>query len=89
MQVLCKTVLHFCTVNNDYRGDYMQKVSGWTVFTKEEMNNDNVKTVITEMIQNNRDQMTHWNIGCGMYKLLECQNNALLKVLESISQTEI
>ena len=53
------------------------------------MNNDNVKTVITEMIQNNREQMTHWNIGCGMYKLLECQNNALRKVLESISQTEI
>ena len=67
----------------------MQKVSGQTVFTKEEMNNDNVKTVITEMIQNNREQMTHWNIGCGMYKLLECQNNALRKVLESISQTEI
>lgn len=36
----------------------MQKVSGWTIFTKEEMNNDNVKTVITEMIQNNREQMT-------------------------------
>ena len=63
----------------------MQKVSGWTVFTKEEMNNDNVKTVITEMIQNNREQMAHWNIGCGMYKLLECQNNALLKALEYIS----
>ena len=67
----------------------MQKVSGWSVFTKEEMNNDNVKTVITEMIQNNMEQMTHWNIGCGMYKLFECQNNALLKALESISQTEI
>ena len=67
----------------------MQKVSGWTVFTKEEMNNDNVKTVITEMIQNNMEQMKHWNIGCGMYKLFECQNNALLKALESISKTEI
>ena len=67
----------------------MQKVSGWTIFTKEEMNNDNVKTVITEMIQNNMEQMKHWNIGCGMYKLFECQNNALLKALESISQTEI
>ena len=67
----------------------MQKVSGWTVFTKEEMNNDNVKTVITEMIQNNMEQMTNWKNDCGMYKLLDCQNNALLKVLESISQTEI
>ena len=67
----------------------MQKVSGWSVFTKEEMNNDNVKTVITEMIQNNMEQTTHWNIGCGMYKLFECQNNALLKALESIGQTEI
>ena len=67
----------------------MQKVSGWTVFTKEEMNNDNVKTVITEMIQNNREQMTNWKNDCGMYKLFECQNNALLKALESIGQTEI
>ena len=63
----------------------MQKVSGWTVFTKEEMNNDNVKTIITGMIQNNREQMTHWKNDCGMYKLLECQNNALLKALEYIS----
>ena len=67
----------------------MQKVSGWSVFTKEEMNNDNVKIVIDEMIQNNREQMTHWKNDCGMYKLFECQNNALLKALESISQTEI
>ena len=63
----------------------MQKVSGWSVFTKEEMNNDNAKIVIDEMIQNNREQMTHWNIGCGMYNLLECRNNALLKALEYIS----
>ena len=67
----------------------MQKVSGWSVFTKEEMNNDNAKIVIDEMIQNNREQMTHWKNDCGMYKLFECQNNALLKALESISQTEI
>ena len=57
--------------------------------TKEEMNNDNAKIVINEMIQNNREQMTHWKNDCGMYKLLECQNNALLKALESIGQTEI
>lgn len=63
----------------------MQKVSGWSVFTKEEMNNDNVKIVINEMIQNNREQMTHWKNDCGMYILLECQNNALLKALEYIS----
>ena len=67
----------------------MQKVSGWTVFTKEEMNNDNAKIVIDEMIQNNREKMTHWKNDCGMYKLFECQNNALLKALESIGQTEI
>ena len=67
----------------------MQKVSGWSVFTKEEMNNDNTKIVIDEMIQNNREQMTHWKNDCGMSKLLECQNNALLNALESISQTEI
>ena len=67
----------------------MQKISGWSVFTKEEMNNDNAKIVIDEMIQNNREQMTHWKNDCGMYKLLECQNNALLNALESISQTEI
>ena len=51
--------------------------------------NDNAKIVIDEMIQNNREQMTHWKNDCGMYKLLECQNNALLKALESIGQTEI
>ena len=67
----------------------MQKVSGWSVFTKEEMNNDNAKIVIDEMIQNNREQMTHWKNDCGIYKLFECQNNALLKALESIGQTEI
>ena len=44
----------------------MQKVSGWSVFTKEEMNNDNAKIVIDEMIQNNREQMTHWKNDCGM-----------------------
>ena len=50
-------------------------------------NNKNVQTkiVIDEMIQNNREQMTHWKNDCGMYKLLECQNNALLNALESIS----
>ena len=67
-----------------YRGDYMQKLSGWSVFTKEEMNNDNTKIVIDEMIQNNREQMTHCKNDCGMYKLLECQNNALIKALEYI-----
>ena len=49
------------------------------------MNNNNAKIVIDEMIQNNREQMTHWKNDCGMYKLLECQNNALLNALESIS----
>ena len=63
----------------------MQRVSGWSVFTKEEMNNNNAKIVIDEMIQNNREPMTHWKTDCGMYKLLERQNNALLKALEYIS----
>lgn len=51
------------------------------------MNNDNAKTVISEMIQRNVDDLENWKPESGMAKLLECQNNALYKALTALSHT--
>ena len=51
------------------------------------MNNDTAKTVISEMIQRNVDDLAHWKPESGMSKLLECQNNALYRALTALSQT--
>nr|DAP47661.1 MAG TPA: hypothetical protein [Caudoviricetes sp.] len=65
----------------------MERINGYQVFIKEEMNNDNAKTVISEMIQRNVDDLENWKPESGMAKLLECQNNALYKALTALSHT--
>ena len=65
----------------------MTKVSGWNVYTKEELKNiENTKMVITEMIQNNQHELISWKKESGMHQLLECQNNALYNALTALSQ---
>ena len=39
----------------------MKKMSGWNIYSKEELKNlDNTVMVITEMIQNNHQELTRW-----------------------------
>ena len=47
----------------------MERINGYQVFIKEEMNNDNAKTVISEMIQRNVDDLENWKPESGMAKL--------------------
>ena len=57
----------------------MKKMSGWNIYSKEELKNlDNTVMVITEMIQNNHQELS------GMYELIECQTNALYNALSAL-----
>ena len=40
--------------------------------------------VITEMIQNNHQELTRWKKDSGMYELIECQTNALYNALSAL-----
>lgn len=65
----------------------MKKMSGWNIYTKEELKNlDNTIMVITEMIQNNQQELTRWKKDSGMYELIECQTNALYNALSALKQ---
>ena len=63
----------------------MEIVSGWQVFNKEEMNNDNAIKVFSDMIQNFDNDIPKWKEDCGMRKLLECQRNACYKAIAALS----
>ena len=65
--------------------NYMEIVSGWQVFSKEEMNNDNAIKVFSDMIQNFDNDIPKWKEDCGMRKLLECQRNACYKAIAALS----
>lgn len=66
----------------------MKKISGWDIYSKEELKNlDNTIMVITEMIQNNHQELTRWKKDSGMYELIECQTNALYNALSALRQT--
>ena len=66
----------------------MKNMSGWNIYTKEELKNlDNTVMVITEMIQNNQQELTRWQKNSGMYELIECQTNALYNALSALMQT--
>lgn len=65
----------------------MKNMSGWNIYTKEELKNlDNTIMVITEMIQNNQQELTRWQKNSGMYELIECQINALYNALSALIQ---
>lgn len=65
----------------------MKNMSGWSIYTKEELKNlDNTIMVITEMIQNNQQELTRWQKNSGMYELIECQINALYNALSALIQ---
>jgi len=66
----------------------MKKMCGWQIFTKEEMNNENTKIVISEMIQNNIEQMARLKKNTGLYELVECQNNALYNALSALAEVD-
>lgn len=66
----------------------MKKINGWDIYSKEELKNlDNTIMVITEMIQNNQQELTRWKKDSGMYELIECQTNALYNALSALRQT--
>ena len=66
----------------------MEMVSGWQVFSKEEMNNENAIKVFSDMIQNFDNDIPKWKEDCGMRKLLECQRNACYKAIAALSTAE-
>lgn len=59
----------------------MEMVSGWQVFSKEEMNNENAIKVFSDMIQNFDREIPTWKENSGMKKLLECQREACYKAI--------
>ena len=63
----------------------MEMVSGWQVFSKEEMNNDNAIKVFSDMIQNFDHDIPKWKEDCGMRKLLECQREACYKAIAALN----
>ena len=63
----------------------MEIVSGWQVFSKEEMNNDNAIKVFSDMIQNFDNDIPKWKEDCGMRKLLECQREACYKAIAALN----
>ena len=68
--------------------DIMKKISGWNIYSKEELKNlDNTVIVITEMIQNNQQELTRWKKDSGMYELIECQTNALYNALSALRKS--
>lgn len=60
-------------------------VSGWQIFSKEEMNNDNAIKVFSDMIQNFDYDIPKWKEDCGMRKLLECQREACYKAIAALN----
>lgn len=66
----------------------MQIASGWQVFDKEEMNNENAIKVISDMIQNFDREIPKWKEDCGMRKLLECHREACYKAISALSRCE-
>lgn len=66
----------------------MEMVSGWQVFSKEEMNNDNAIRVFSDMIQNFDYDIPKWKEDCGMRKLLECQREACYKAIAALNAVE-
>lgn len=68
----------------------MKKMSGWTIYTKEELKDlYNTSMVITEMIQNNEQDLARRKKDSGMYELIECQTNALYNALSALRQSEL
>ena len=65
----------------------MEIVSGWQVFSKEEMNNENAIKVFSDMIQNIDREIPTWKENSGMKKLLECQREACYKAITALSST--
>lgn len=63
----------------------MEMISGWQVFSKEEMNNDNAIKVFSDMIQNFDHDIPKWKEDCGMRKLLECQREACYKAIAALN----
>lgn len=63
----------------------MEMVSGWQVFSKEEMNNENTIKVFSDMIQNFDREIPTWKENSGMRKLLECQREACYKAISGLS----
>lgn len=62
----------------------MEIISGWQVFSKDEMNNENAIKVFSDMIQNFENDIPKWKEECGMRKLLECQRNACYKAIKAL-----
>lgn len=63
----------------------MEIISGWKVFDKEEMNNENVIKILSEMIQNFDRDIPKWKEGCGMRQILECQREACYKAIAALN----
>ena len=64
----------------------MEIISGWQVFSKEEMSNENAIKVFSDMIQNFENDIPKWKEECGMRKLLECQKNACYKAIKALEK---
>lgn len=65
----------------------MEMVSGWQVFSKEEMNNENAIKVFSDMIQNFDREIPTWKENSGMKRLLECQREACYKAITALNST--
>ena len=63
----------------------MKMVSGYQVFTKEEMNNENAIKVLSDMFKNIDNDILKWKEGSGMRELLECQKDALYKAINALN----
>ena len=58
----------------------MEKMSGWSIYSEDELNIDNTIIVLDEMINKiNHDISCVWEKESGMYRLLKCQMEALYK----------
>lgn len=63
----------------------MKLVSGYQVFSKEEMNNDNAIKVLSDMIQNFDRDIPTWKKESGMRMLLECQRDACYRAIAALN----
>lgn len=63
----------------------MKYMSGWKVFEKEEMNQENAITVLTEMVENCEENIKKWKDGSEIRELLQCQRQALIIAIQKLS----
>lgn len=66
----------------------MELISGYQVFSKEEMSNDNAIKILSDMIQKYEYDIPLWKEESGMKQILECQKNACYMAIHALSVTK-